>query len=733
MKLRSYLIFLVVVAVLPVVIFAGVMIYLSYEQQRENLAHTMVERARSISAGLDREFLVSIQSLKVLGASTHLENGQLAEFYSDMQRSLAAYNRTWQNLTLTDASGRQLINLRRPFGARLPPTGNPEAIEQVRRSKEAAIGNLSRGPVTATPGIVVHVPVLKDGEVKYVLNAVFYPAPLTNLLVQQKLPEGWIASIIDRNQVIVARTHEGEKYLGKPASPSFTLHAKQHQEATWRGTTLEGSVVVAALHRSEFSGWTVGLGSPAEEIDAPLRNSLLLTGAGGLALLSIALALAAMLGRRIAEPISALSSAAVKLGGGEMAEVPRSPIIEVQRLAEGLGNAATLRIQAEEQLRYELQFSQNIADKAPVSIIVCDDKGRTAFINPEATKMLGFNAEELMDQPLHEKIHHHHPDGRAFPIEECALEQILTTAQSVRNNENVFFRKDGSRVIVECSNALLQVDGQGIGTVLMARDITEEKSQEEIRIRSKELEEQNLHIQEANRLKSEFLANMSHELRTPLNGVIGFSEYIIDGKAGPLTSAQREYLTDVLTSAQHLLQLINDVLDLAKVEAGKMQVNAETFSVKKAVDEVCSIIRSLAARKFVALNVETPSDAAVAVLDVVKFKQILYNLLSNAVKFTPENGAIKLSARIENERIRAQVTDTGIGIKEEDLARLFREFQQLDSGFGRQQQGTGLGLALTKKIVELQGGCITVESEFGKGSTFTVDLPAVPANQEDKL
>ena len=164
-----------------------------------------------------------------------------------------------------------------------------------------------------------------------------------------------------------------------------------------------------------------------------------------------------------------------------------------------------------------------------------------------------------------------------------------------------------------------------------------------------------------------------------------------------------------------------------------MQLNAETFSVKKAVEEVCSIIRSLAARKFVALNVETPSDAAVAVLDVVKFKQVLYNLLSNAVKFTPENGAIKLSARIENERIRAQVTDTGMGIKKEDLARLFREFQQLDSGFGRQQQGTGLGLALTKKIIELQGGSITVKSEFGKGSTFTVDLPAVSANQGDKL
>ena len=724
MKLRSYLILLVLAAVLPVMIFAGVMTYLSYQQQRENLANGMIERARAISAALDREFLVSIQSLKVLAASTHLDKGQLAEFYHDMKGALAAYSRAWQNLTLVDSSGQQLINLRRPFGSPLPPTGNPEAIERVRRSKETAIANLSPGPVTGAPGIVLHVPVLKDGEVKYVLNAIFYPGPLTDLLLQQKLPSGWIATIIDRNQTVVARTRNVEKFFGKPASPSFTAQAKQYQEANWRGTTLDGIAVVAALHRSDLSGWTVGLASPAEEVDAPLWKSLMLTGAGGLALLLAALGLAAAVGRRIAAPVSALSRAAEKLGRGETPEIPLSPIVEMSRLAQGLENAATLRRRAEEQLRYQLQLSQNITDKAADSIFVCDEQGRATFINPEAAKTFGFSAEEMTGQPLHDKIHHRHLDGRPFARTDCVLEQIHTTGRTVRNQEQVFFRKDGSSVIVECSNAPLEVNGQRVGAVLMARDVTEQRAQEEIRRRSQDLEEQNRSIQEANRLKSEFLANMSHELRTPLNAVIGFSEILIDERIGTVNPAQQEYLNDIWTSGQHLLQLINDVLDLAKVEAGRMELIPETFSVKAAIAESAATIRAAALKKNIAVHIKAPSEEIVAMLDPLRFKQVLHNLLSNAVKFTPDNGVVTITVSLDDdEQIRLQVQDTGIGIKKQDLPRLFQEFEQLDSGLGRRQQGTGLGLALTKKIVELQGGSILVESEFGKGSTFTIRIP----------
>ena len=735
MKLRSYLMLLVVAAVLPVLIFACVMIYLSYQQQRENLAHGMIERARAISAALDREFLVSIQGLKILAASTHLDKGQLSEFYGDMKAALAAYSRAWQNITLTDSSGQQLINLRLPFGSPLPPTGNPEIIEQVRQSKEAAIANLSRGPVTGTPGIVVHLPVLKDGQLKYFLNAILYPDPLTDLILQQKLPSGWIATIIDKNQIIVARTRDSEKFFGKPASSTFASWAKQNQEATWGGTTLEGSAVVGALHRSDFSGWTVGLAGPTAEIDAPLRKSLMLVSAGGAMLLLAGLALAVIVGRKIAEPVAALARVAENLGRGETPEMPLSRIAEVSRLAQGLGNAARLRAQAEDQLRYQLQLRQNITDKAADSIFVSDDKGRATFINPEAAKTFGFTAEELMGQALHDKIHHHYPDGRPFPREECVLAQIHATGRSIRNREDVFFRKDGSAVFVECSNAPLEVNGQRVGAVLMARDVTEHKRadealrrareslEEKVNERTREIKEANVKLRDLDRLKSQFLANMSHELRTPLNAIIGFSELMHDGKAGgPVSAEQKEFLGDILSSARYLLQLVNDVLDLSKVEAGRMEVLKSTFRIEEIISEVTQNVAPIMSVKGLKLIREIPPDLPPIVTDRRKFLQIILNLASNAVKYT-DHGEIRIRCQTTAGTIGLSVSDTGIGIKPEELPLLFQPFSQVDGSSRKRHEGTGLGLYLSERLANLLGGDLTVESEYGKGSTFTIRLP----------
>jgi len=231
-------------------------------------------------------------------------------------------------------------------------------------------------------------------------------------------------------------------------------------------------------------------------------------------------------------------------------------------------------------------------------------------------------------------------------------------------------------------------------------------------------------LQEANRLKSEFLANMSHELRTPLNGIIGFSEFLVDEKPGKLNDKQKEYLNDILNGGRHLLQLINDVLDLSKVEAGRMELYPETFSLSKAVDEVCSVISPLAKKKGITIRKDIAPGIKSVTLDQQKFKQVLYNLLSNAVKFSNDRGHVEIVADLhESNQLRLRVRDTGIGINPEDLRKLFVEFKQIDSGTARKYEGTGLGLALTKKIVEFQQGSITVESEPGKGSTFTVILP----------
>jgi signal transduction histidine kinase len=242
------------------------------------------------------------------------------------------------------------------------------------------------------------------------------------------------------------------------------------------------------------------------------------------------------------------------------------------------------------------------------------------------------------------------------------------------------------------------------------------------------LDGKNIELQNAARAKDRFLANMSHELRTPLNGIIGFSEFLVDGKPGTLNPKQKDYLEDILNSGRHLLQLINDLLDLAKVEAGKMELKVEKFLLRESIEEVCAVTELIAQKKGIRVGVYIAPELGEITLDRKMFKQVLYNLLSNAIKFTDNGGKVELFAEPHDpHRFQLVVKDSGIGIKSEDFGRLFKEFEQLESQATRQQEGTGLGLALTRKIVELQGGEITVKSEIGIGSSFTVLLPLVMA------
>lgn len=265
----------------------------------------------------------------------------------------------------------------------------------------------------------------------------------------------------------------------------------------------------------------------------------------------------------------------------------------------------------------------------------------------------------------------------------------------------------------------------------MAATLAERSTQ--LKSANRELQAQYLQLHDANRLKSEFLANMSHELRTPMNAIIGFTQLIHDGKVGAISADQQEYLSDVLRSAGHLLQLINDVLDLAKVEAGKLEFNPEPIRLGKLITEVRNILQPLAVSKHLTIVIEIAESVENIVIDPAKLKQVLYNYLSNAIKFTPEEGRIILRARDEDaEHFRLEVEDSGIGIVPEEIEKLFVAFQQLDSSAAKRHQGTGLGLALTKKIVEAQGGHVGVESVPGKGSLFFAVLPKTAAAAKER-
>jgi signal transduction histidine kinase len=238
-----------------------------------------------------------------------------------------------------------------------------------------------------------------------------------------------------------------------------------------------------------------------------------------------------------------------------------------------------------------------------------------------------------------------------------------------------------------------------------------------------EIQEKNLQLEIAGKHKSEFLANMSHELRTPLNAIIGFSEVLLEKMFGEMNEKQEDYLKDIHSSGKHLLSLINDILDLAKVEAGRMELNLGRFDLPTAIENALTLIRERAMRHSIALAAEVDPQLGELNADERKFKQILLNLLSNAVKFTPEGGSITVGARLLGDMAEIAVTDTGIGIAPEDQAAVFEEFKQVGTDYTRKAEGTGLGLALTRKFVELHGGAMRLESEPGKGSTFYFTLP----------
>lgn len=361
--------------------------------------------------------------------------------------------------------------------------------------------------------------------------------------------------------------------------------------------------------------------------------------------------------------------------------------------------------EAEEKLLHAAEERyRNLFDNANDAIIISDLEGKVVSWNKSAKRIFGWGANEAMGRKLSELI---------VP-ENLRVE----TGKVVSGIETLRLCKDGSIVNVSPTvSPLLDREQNIVGLSHVIRDITEHKKVEELR-----LENERLIL--ANQAKSEFLAIMSHELRTPLNAVIGFSELLKLEKAGELNEKQENYVENVLSSGRHLLSIINDILDLTKIEAGKIEMVIEMFSVPKIINDTLDLIKANAEERNIVIKKELDPQLDFIEADKKKFKQVIFNLLSNAVKFSkPEGGVVAVKAKKVNDMAQISVSDTGIGIKEEDMGKLFMVFQQLDSGFARKYGGSGLGLAISKQLVELHGGKIWAESKYGEGSTFTFLLP----------
>jgi PAS domain S-box-containing protein len=372
----------------------------------------------------------------------------------------------------------------------------------------------------------------------------------------------------------------------------------------------------------------------------------------------------------------------------------------------------------ERHLREFQEYNRGLIESNIDALMITDPHGMITDVNRQMCELTGFDRGELINSP----VKGYFTDARRA---EDSIRKVLAEGRITNYELTVHSKADKETVVSYNASTFLAADGTVKGVIASARDITVQKAlEEQLHRKNEELQEQNHRIEEANRLKSEFLANMSHELRTPLNGIIGFSELMFNGRVGPMAAEHKEYLGDILTGARHLLHLINDVLDLAKVESGKVEIHPEHVHLLSLASEVKDLLGTLADQKNIRVTLQVHGGLENVVLDSGKLKQVLYNYLSNALKFTPEKGNVRIrfSPHGKHEFL-LEVEDDGIGISKEHMDRLFVAFEQLDSGLSKKYAGTGLGLALTKRLVEYQGGTVGVKSREGHGSTLSAILP----------
>jgi PAS domain S-box-containing protein len=405
----------------------------------------------------------------------------------------------------------------------------------------------------------------------------------------------------------------------------------------------------------------------------------------------------------------------------------------------GTDNTARKQVEAaqallDQRLRDQQFYTRSLIESNIDALMTTDPQGIISDVNRQMMALTGRTRDELIGAPCR--------DFFTDPVRADAAIKRVLTENKVSNYELTVRAQSGEETVVSYNAATFHNRDRKLqGVFAAARDMTELKRFE------RTLQEKNVELEHASRMKSEFLATMSHELRTPLNAIIGFSEALKDGLAGKMTDTQNEHIGDIFTSGQHLLSLINDILDLSKIEAGMMTLELEAVDLNGLLSSSLSIVKEKAAAQRIQLELETGDGLGLPQLDMRKTKQIVYNLLSNAVKFSASDGRVTLRARrvprssvgklhggwpvhsfpladsAYEEFLELCVSDSGIGISREDMTRLFQAFSQIDSSLARKFEGTGLGLAMVKLLAELHGGTVAVASAEGQGARFAVWLP----------
>jgi len=746
-------------------------LYFSYQETRNSLQSLQREKALTAAVRIEH-FLRDVESQLgwttlplVTVAKDPMEHRRLD--YIKLQRQAPAIT----EISYLDAKGHEQLRISR---LAMDVVGSNVDYSKDPRFVEARKGKTWFGPVyfrkDTEPYMTIAIPEAPDrpGVTAVEVNLKF----IWDVVSRIRIGEKGIAYVVDDKGFLVA--HPDISLVLRKVNLSNLPQVKsalaQKTDFDWQppadSRDSDGKPVLAAYATVEAAGWRVFVEEPTSEVFAPLYAAILRTVFLLLAGVALSIVASVFLARRMVQPVRELQKGAERIGAGDLtSSIDVRTGDELEDLAKRF-NTMTGQLResyADLEKKVEVrtaELREALDQQTATSKVLGAISGSTTDPRPvfetivHAAKELG-NAQlvvlTLFDGQLIRRVATTEESPTStppFPADRSTMAGRVMLSRQVEQVANVWadgdfnhsaFKQDGFNRGI---GVPMLRDGKAIGALVAwwtgEGDVQQKYIQllqtfadqaviaiENVRLFN-EIQEKSRQLEIANKHKSDFLANMSHELRTPLNAIIGFSDVMLAGMAGELPDKQKEFTRDIRDSGKHLLGLINDILDLSKIEAGRMELDLARFNLRAAMENALTLVRGRADRHGIQLETDISDEIGEYEGDERKFKQIVLNLLTNAVKFTPEGGTVTMAAQRMNGEYVFSVTDTGIGIAPEDHAKVFEEFRQVGTDYQRKAEGTGLGLTLTKRLIELHGGTIRLESTLGKGSTFTFKLPLEP-------
>ncbi len=694
----------------PLLVFSGVLLFRSANAQRSQIETRMFQAVDGLVNDLDRDLDRDLTILRTLATSSALADADWPTFYTQAKAGLQgrAY------LVVTDANGRQLVNTATPYGQQPPMTGDPDTVARIVQTKLPQVSNLFMSLALKKPVFNVDIPILKDGEVRYVLALALLPDDLRMLLASHQPGSGWATTIWDAKGVVLAHSQDDGRSVGGPVPDAMRTHT---QRTLIRTTRPDGTDVMHATGVSQVSGWGIGVNIPYASFVEQERHSLLLWASAAVFALTIALALGVFFALQITTPLSEATKAAAAFGRGEPFSLTGARLKEAEAFLTTLGEARETRERLTDEVRQSRDWLKTILASIGEGVIATNQKGRITFLNGVAQELTSWREEEAIGRPLEEVFVICDEAGAA--VENPVVRALREGRVIGPANHTTLTAKGGREIpIDETAASILDADGNVTGAVLVFRDVTQKKEADDLLNRNMG------DLRRANDDLSQFVFAASHDLQEPLRMITSYSQLLQKRYGGQLDSEAESFISFITDGTKRMRQLLEDLL--AYTQLSGREESHESVDLNEAFEAAVENCR-------VAIH-ESCANVITDLLPCVPghkphFIQLFQNLISNALKYRSERTPqIHVSAEMNDGVWRVAVKDNGIGIKSEYQEQIFGVFKRLH---GRTIPGNGIGLAICKRVVERYGGTIGVESQPDAGATFYFTLSAGSKDGDD--